>query len=201
MAATRSRIVLSACACARRGATRSPSGGRHAEALDIRTGYRHVGEERWSTQSNPFSFGRERAQPGAPMTGLPSSEPDEEQVAGIDRHAEMLHGSARSSRATGITSRRSAIAEAPNTTMSSASPRALLGKRRCQARASCATCRCSLTLAPAGRRLLIQHVDGFCDPLALQTLQEREEISDWRRAYGGGERMPVPGQLGRVVPA
>ena len=44
---------------------------------------------RWRTQSNPFSFGL-RAQPGAPRTGLPPSAAEEQQIAGIDRHAEML---------------------------------------------------------------------------------------------------------------
>ena len=44
---------------------------------------------RISTQSKPFSFG-ERAQPGAPSTACPPQAADQHQVAGIDRHAEML---------------------------------------------------------------------------------------------------------------
>ena len=44
---------------------------------------------RISTQSKPFSLG-ERAQPGAPITGWPRAVPDQHQIAGIDRHAEML---------------------------------------------------------------------------------------------------------------
>ena len=44
---------------------------------------------RISTQSKPFSLG-ERAQPGAPSTGAPARRADQQQIAGIDRHAEML---------------------------------------------------------------------------------------------------------------
>ena len=44
---------------------------------------------RCSTQSKPFSFG-ERAQPGAPMIGMPVALGEQQQIAGIDRHAEML---------------------------------------------------------------------------------------------------------------
>ena len=44
---------------------------------------------RISTQSKPFSFGL-RAQPGAPSTGCPRGIADQQQIAGIDRHAEML---------------------------------------------------------------------------------------------------------------
>ena len=42
---------------------------------------------RSSTQSKPFSLGL-RAQPGAPMTGFPPSLAENQQVAGIDRHAD-----------------------------------------------------------------------------------------------------------------
>ena len=45
--------------------------------------------KRISTQSNPFSLG-ERAQPGAPSTGRPRASRQQQQIAGIDRHAEML---------------------------------------------------------------------------------------------------------------
>ena len=48
---------------------------------------------RISTQSKPFSLG-ERAQPGAPSTGWPPRLPDQHQIAGIDRHAEMLDAAA-----------------------------------------------------------------------------------------------------------
>ena len=44
---------------------------------------------RCSTQSKPFSFG-ERAQPGAPMIGVPWRSAEQQQIAGIDRHAEPL---------------------------------------------------------------------------------------------------------------
>ena len=52
---------------------------------------------RISTQSKPFSLG-ERAQPGAPSTGRPRASADQQQVAGIDRHAEMLDRARRSPR-------------------------------------------------------------------------------------------------------
>ena len=39
--------------------------------------------------SKPLTLG-ERAQPGRPSTGLPSSPAEQQQIAGIDRHAEML---------------------------------------------------------------------------------------------------------------
>ena len=48
---------------------------------------------RISTQSKPFSFGL-RAQPGAPSTGRPCGVADHQQIAGIDRHAEMLDAAA-----------------------------------------------------------------------------------------------------------
>ena len=48
---------------------------------------------RISTQSKPFSFG-ERAQPGAPSTGRPRASAEQQQIARIDRHAEMLDPSA-----------------------------------------------------------------------------------------------------------
>ena len=46
-----------------------------------------------SIQSKPFSFGL-RAQPGAPITGRPPARADHQQIAGIDRHAEMLDAAA-----------------------------------------------------------------------------------------------------------
>ena len=49
---------------------------------------------RISTQSNPFSFG-ERAQPGAPSKVFPLELSDQDEIAGIDRHAEMLDAPAR----------------------------------------------------------------------------------------------------------
>ena len=46
-------------------------------------------QRRSSTQSKPLTFG-ERAQPGRPSTGVSPSLPEQQHVAGIDRHAEML---------------------------------------------------------------------------------------------------------------
>ncbi len=49
---------------------------------------------RCSTQSKPFSLG-ERQQPGRPSTGALAELGEQQQVAGIDRHAEMLDLAAR----------------------------------------------------------------------------------------------------------
>ena len=79
----------------RLGARLRPRHDLHQQAADAHAGdvaARAPGRprsSRTSTQSKPFSLGL-RAQPGAPITGRPRALADQQQVAGIDRHAEML---------------------------------------------------------------------------------------------------------------
>ena len=49
---------------------------------------------RFRTQSKPFSFGL-RAQPGAPITGTIADLAEHQQIAGIDRHADLINVAAR----------------------------------------------------------------------------------------------------------
>ena len=74
---------------------------------------------RISTQSNPFSLG-ERAQPGAPSTGRPRAVPTSIRLPGSTGMPKCSMRPPTASIAAGMTSRRSAMAEAPNTMTSSA---------------------------------------------------------------------------------
>ena len=69
---------------------------------------------RISTQSKPFSFG-ERAQPGAPITACPRNRPISIRLPGSTGMPKCSIAPPMASTAAGMTSRRSAIAEAPNT--------------------------------------------------------------------------------------
>ena len=74
---------------------------------------------RMSIQSKPFSFG-ERAQPGAPSTGAPFTWPISIRLPGSTGMPKCSTLPPARSIAAGITSRRSAMADAPNTMTSSA---------------------------------------------------------------------------------
>ena len=74
---------------------------------------------RISTQSKPFSFG-ERAQPGAPSTGTPPALPISSRLPGSTGMPKCSIAPPIASIAAGMTSRRSAMADAPNTMTSSA---------------------------------------------------------------------------------
>ena len=100
---------------------------------------------RCSTQSKPFSFG-ERAQPGAPITGLPASEPMRSRLPGSTGMPKCSTRPPAASIAAGITSRRSAMAEAPKTTINSASDAPSATSSCVSAPASCGT-RASRTMA------------------------------------------------------
>jgi hypothetical protein len=90
---------------------------------------------RWRILSKPFSFG-ERAQPGAPITGLPAKEPRRSRLPGSTGIPKCSIRPPAPSIALGITSWRSAMAEAPNTTTRSASDRATLSSSRVSAAGS-----------------------------------------------------------------
>ncbi len=83
---------------------RSPA-GRHSSRI--------------STQSKPFSLGL-RAQPGAPSTGRPPAAPISIRLPGSTGMPKCSIVPPTASTAAGMTSRRSAMAEAPNTMTSSA---------------------------------------------------------------------------------
>ena len=133
-------------ACAAAAASRSPSAGRRRPSPECRR--RCTGtpaSTRPSTQSKPFSFG-ERAQPGAPITGLPSRSPSSSRLPGSTGMPKCSIRPPAASSAAGMTSRRSVMAEAPNTT--SASQRSLdraqrLGERVRLVRARAAPRRCA----------------------------------------------------------
>ncbi len=102
-----------------------------------------------STQSNPFSFG-ERAQPGAPSTGRPRASATSSRFPGSTGMPKCSIRPPIASTAAGITSRRSAIAEAPNTMTSSAPASSTSPIALASARCSCGTRRSATILAPAG---------------------------------------------------
>ena len=75
-----------------RGCGREPISIRRPPTPIARMSARVIGTSartRCSTQSKPFSFG-ERAHPGAPMIGDSAAFGQQQQIAGIDRHAEPL---------------------------------------------------------------------------------------------------------------
>ena len=86
--ARRRRVGSPARGCGRRRDLRQQAAGAHAH--DVARG-RPAGRRpaRCSTQSKPLSLG-ERAQPGRPSTGVVAEPAEQQQVAGIDRHAEMI---------------------------------------------------------------------------------------------------------------
>ena len=117
---------------------------------------------RISTQSKPFSTG-ERAQPGAPSTGTPPALPISSRLPGSTGMPKCSMAPPISVIAAGMTSRRSAIAEAPNTITSSA-PRpsnSLIDAAR--SASSCGTRRSAMMLAPAGREPLRRHAQRLVD--------------------------------------
>ena len=103
------------------------------------------------TQSKPFSLG-ERAQPGAPSTGRPCAEPISRRLPGSTGIPKCSIRPPIVSTAAGITSRRSAIADAPNTMTSSAPAASSSSMAAANARCSCATRRSAIIVAPAGAR-------------------------------------------------
>ena len=104
---------------------------------------------RISTQSKPFSFG-ERAQPGAPSKVFPPSCPIRMRLPGSTGMPKCSMRPPAASIAAGITSRRSAIAEAPNTITSSAPSRSTSAIAARSLPSSCTTRRSATMLAPAG---------------------------------------------------
>ena len=143
--------------------------------------------QRCSTQSKPFSLG-ERAQPGAPITGLPPSSP----TAGDcrDRPACRDARCARRPRAApaASTSRRSVMAEAPKTTTISAGPWPQPhGSRRPAARPDAARGDRPTMVAPAGCEPLGHHLQRLVDDGRLQTRQQRR---DHRRPSLGDTARP-----------
>ena len=98
---------------------RSPSADRRRPSR----GYRRRGSAtpastRCRTQSKPFSFG-DRAQPGAPMIGIPARSASSSRLPGSTGMPKCSIRPPIASIAAGMTSRRSVIAEAPNTTSAS----------------------------------------------------------------------------------
>ena len=104
---------------------------------------------RISTQSKPFSTG-ERAQPGAPSTGTPPALPISSRLPGSTGMPKCSMAPPISVIAAGITSRRSAIAEAPNTITSSAPSPSNSLIAAASAASSCGTRRSAMMAAPAG---------------------------------------------------
>ena len=100
-------------------------------------------------QSKPFSFG-ERAQPGAPRIGCPLACPTIIRLPGSTGMPKCSIRPPIASTAAGITSRRSAMAEAPNTTTSSAPSFRTSSTALASAPCSCGTRRSATILAPAG---------------------------------------------------
>ena len=105
--------------------------------------------KRMSTQSKPFSLGL-RAQPGAPSTACPCSLPINIRFPGSTGMPKCSISPPTASIAAGITSRRSAMAEAPNTMTSSAPALSTSSIARASAACSCGTRRSAMMDAPAG---------------------------------------------------
>ena len=104
---------------------------------------------RVSTQSKPFSFG-ERAQPGAPSTGRPFASATSSRLPGSTGMPKCSMCPPMLSTAAGITSRVSAIAEAPNTTTISAPALSTSSSALASALVSCGTRRSATIVAFAG---------------------------------------------------
>ena len=133
---------------------------------------------RISIQSKPFSFG-ERAQPGAPRIGWPLACADQHQVAGIDRHAEMLDaaadrlrprpGSRRGGRRWRRRRTRRRVPRPP-----SAPHRPPWRPRAC----SCGTRRSATMLAPAGASRASVTRKVFSTTLVGKPRQQRRDHAD-----------------------
>ena len=102
-------------------------------------------------QSKPFSFGL-RAQPGAPSTGRPAADATSIRLPGSTGMPKCSISPPTASTAAGITSRLSAIAEAPNTMTSSAPDLSTSWSARVSAAVSCGTRRSATIVACAGAR-------------------------------------------------
>ena len=132
---------------------------------------------RINTQSKPFSFG-ERAQPGAPSTGCPSPARSASDCRDRPacRNARCVPPTA--STAAGITSRRSAIADAPNTTTSSAPAFSTSSIAFATRACSCGTRR-SATIAGAGRREPLRgDLQRLLDHLRREPRQQGRDDAD-----------------------
>ena len=104
---------------------------------------------RINTQSKPFSFG-DRAQPGAPSTGRPRASPTNSRLPGSTGMPKCSIRPPTASTAAGITSRRSAIAEAPKMITSSAPALSTSSSALARAPCSCGTRRSATIRASAG---------------------------------------------------
>ena len=104
---------------------------------------------RISTQSKPFSFGL-RAQPGAPSTACPAAAPIKSRLPGSTGMPKCSMRPPIASSAAGITSRRSAMADAPKTMTISAPCLSTSSSARASACGSCGTRRSATIAAPAG---------------------------------------------------
>ena len=100
-------------------------------------------------QSKPFSFG-ERAQPGAPSTGRPFASATSIRLPGSTGMPKCSIRPPTASTAAGITSRVSAMADAPNTTTISAPAFSTSSSALASALVSCGTRRSATIMAPAG---------------------------------------------------
>ncbi len=100
----------------RRGASESPV-GESPTPSPVRFRRSSVSPARslFNTQSKPFSLGL-RAQPGAPITGLPSTRPSTSRLPGSTGSPTCSTKPPAARIAAGMTSSASATAEAPNTT-------------------------------------------------------------------------------------
>ena len=136
-----------------------------------------------STQSKPFSLG-ERAQPGAPSTGRPRASATSSRLPGSTGMPKCSMRPPIASTAAGITSRRSAIAEAPNTITSSAPAVEhlldRLGERALLVRhAPLCHDRGARRRDPLGR-----HLERLVDHLAGQPRQQGRDHADLADAIG-----------------
>ncbi len=138
---------------------------------------------RISTQSKPFSFGL-RAQPGAPSTGRPPAAPIINRLPGSTGMPKCSMRPPIASSAAGITSRRSAIAEAPNTMASSAPALSTSSSARASAARSCGTRRSATIVAPAGASRSAVIFSVFSITLVGEARQQRRHHADLADAIG-----------------
>ena len=154
---------------------------------------------RMSTQSKPFSLG-ERAQPGAPSTGRSRARATRSRFPGSTGIPKCSTRPPIVSTAAGITSRRSAIAEAPNTITSSAPAPSTSSIALASARWSCDTRRSAtiMDLANAIGRDADERTGRFCrrkGAIALlgcdrerNDLDRGDHLADDDRLVGGQRR-------------
>ena len=145
---------------------------------------------RLSTQSKPFSFGL-RAQPGAPITGVAAELAEDEEVARIDRHAEMDDAPAGRLDAAGTTSRVVDHRRGAEDDEEVAPRRLQLGKRRGDGAGVVGDADLARrAVAPAGAsrssrsRRVLSITDGFSDGSVVATSPtlQRPEGGDADRA-------------------